>query len=64
MFTDDAAARRHAQRLGIPLGGTLGVMRRLTDLQVLTLEEANQLLARMIDGVGFRSPIVDLRDLQ
>jgi predicted nucleic acid-binding protein len=63
VFTDDAAARAVARQLGIAVGGTLGVLRRLIEFQVLTVDEANRLLARMIDEAGYRSPITDLGPL-
>ncbi|MBC8450221.1 MAG: DUF3368 domain-containing protein, partial [Chloroflexi bacterium] len=59
VFTDDRDARQLAAEWRIPVSGTLGLLLRLHDLQVLSLTEADALLAGMI-ATGYRSPIVSL----
>ncbi|MBI4788626.1 MAG: hypothetical protein HY782_16460 [Chloroflexi bacterium] len=52
--TDDLAARKIAQTKNIPLIGTVGAL-ALCRHGLLSLEEANTLLERLIDS-GYRSP--------
>lgn len=59
---DDAKARLEAQRHGVPVTGTLGIL-VLNVLQgILTPREGNVLLADMI-AQGYRSPVTTLDDL-
>ncbi len=60
--SDDADARRAAQRLGIPLSGTLGILALAVRREWLTLAQANTLLAEMI-AAGYRSPLEKLDTL-
>jgi predicted nucleic acid-binding protein len=62
LLTDDRAARRLARSMEIGVSGTLGVLARLVDLDHLTLDEADGLLARMLRA-GYRSPVSTLREL-
>jgi len=62
-LTDDRAARRHAERMGVSVAGTLGVLARLVRQGTLTLVEANDLLGQMIVQAEYRSPTTDLRSL-
>lgn len=55
-LTDDRVARREARRLGVPLSGTIGVLRSLVDAGSVSLGEANATLQRMI-GAGYRVPV-------
>lgn len=55
-LTDDRVARREARRLGVPVSGTLGLLRSLVDDGFISLTEANALLQKMI-ATGYRSPI-------
>jgi predicted nucleic acid-binding protein len=57
--TDDRLARREARRLGIPITGTLGLLRALVDDQAITLDEGNLLLQQMI-RYGYRCPVQSL----
>jgi len=57
--TDDRDARRYAQRLGIPVSGTIGILVDLIRLKVLSLQEANSILREMIHS-GYHSPLEDL----
>jgi predicted nucleic acid-binding protein len=46
LLTDDRAARRLARALEIKVSGTLGVLARLVDSRRLSVDEADDLLAR------------------
>jgi predicted nucleic acid-binding protein len=59
VVTDDRAARAHALRLGLGVTGTLGVLDRLVQRRLLSLQEANALLDEMI-VCGYRSPVGSL----
>jgi len=48
--------------LSIPVSGTLGILLRLVNIGILTLEHADSLLGEMI-AKGFRSPVDRLDDL-
>jgi len=54
VFTDDLQARRVAQRAGIAVSGTLGVLAALIAQRHLTTAEADDLLGEMISH-GYRS---------
>lgn len=60
--TDDADARAVTDQLNIPLTGTLGILAVAVRRELLTLEEANALLAEMIVA-GYRSPLEKLDTL-
>ena len=60
--TDDRDARRYAQRTGIPVSGTLGILVHLVGTQTINLQEANAILAGMIQH-GYRAPVTDLSTL-
>ena len=62
LFTDDLDARRYAQRFGIRVSGTLGVLSLLIQGNHLTLAEADSFLESMI-AHGYRSPVSSLVDL-
>jgi predicted nucleic acid-binding protein len=62
LCTDDLAARRLAQGLGLRLSGTLGILLRLVERGELSLEEGERLLAEMRQ-YGYRSPVDSLREL-
>jgi predicted nucleic acid-binding protein len=62
-LSDDFAARRTAELRGLAVSGTLGVLARLIEAGLLSLAEANVLLAQMIDH-GYRSPVRSLESLQ
>ncbi len=59
IFTDDRDARQYAQRLGLPISGTLGVLALLVRGRRLTLAQADRLLQAMIQA-GYHSPIKSL----
>lgn len=62
VLTDDRDARKLAAQLKIPVSGTLGILLRLVQINVLALSEANDILGQMITG-GYRSPVEKLEDL-
>ncbi len=57
--TDDGDSRRYAQRAGIPISGTLGILVQLVRSNILSLQEGNAILAEMIQQ-GYRAPEADL----
>jgi predicted nucleic acid-binding protein len=63
LLSDDLLARRHAQRRGIPVSGTLGILLSLVRAGLLSLDEANACLQEMI-AHGYRSPARSLPPLQ
>ncbi|GIK71445.1 MAG: DUF3368 domain-containing protein [Chloroflexota bacterium] len=62
LLSDDRDARKLAAQLSIPVSGTLGILLRLVNIGILTLEHADSLLGEMI-AKGFRSPVDRLDDL-
>lgn len=62
MLSDDWEARALARSLGLEISGSLGVLDRLVLKQILSLEEADALLAEMVRR-GFRSPYRSLREI-
>jgi predicted nucleic acid-binding protein len=60
--SDDADARAAARQLGLPVTGTLGILALAVRREVLTLEQANALLADMV-AAGYRSPVEELDEL-
>lgn len=62
ILTDDRDARKLAAQMKIPVSGTLGVLLRLVQIDMLTLSEANEILERMISQ-GYRSPVQKLEEL-
>jgi predicted nucleic acid-binding protein len=63
LFSDDLDARRYAQRRGIRVSGTLGVLSLLVKGGHLTVAEADDYLQGMI-AHGYRSPVRSLADLE
>jgi predicted nucleic acid-binding protein len=59
---DDAEARREAQRIGLTVTGSIGILVLNVRQGRLTLVEANALLEKMI-AHGYRSPASTLDDL-
>ncbi|HEX3125811.1 MAG TPA: DUF3368 domain-containing protein [Thermoanaerobaculia bacterium] len=62
MLSDDWEARELGRSLGIEVSGSLGVLDRLVLKQILSLDEADALLAEMVRR-GFRSPYRSLREI-
>lgn len=61
LLTDDLGARRLATASGLTVTGTLGILERLIRMETLSLDEADELLTKMIHR-GYRSPTRSLRD--
>ena len=61
-LTDDARARKAAQELNVTLSGTLGLLAQAVKTSILSLDEADALLTRMIQA-GYRSPVAGLAEL-
>lgn len=59
---DDAEARREAQRLDLPITGSIGILVLNVCQEKLARAEANALLEEMI-ALGYRSPVPTLDDL-
>ncbi len=62
ILTDDFDARKFAQRAGIPVSGTIGVLVSAVENRSISKEEGNELLHRMIEK-GFYSPLESLDKL-
>ena len=62
MLSDDWEARALGRSLGLEVSGSLGVLDRLVLKQILSLDEADALLAEMVRR-GFRSPYRSLREI-
>jgi predicted nucleic acid-binding protein len=62
VFSDDRDARKMAGQMLVPVSGTLGILVRLIRQKHLTLEQANDLLRRMI-AADYRAPLDDLSPL-
>lgn len=62
ILTDDLDARRCAQRMGIPVSGTIGVLVYAVGKDMIPRQEADDLLSGMI-AKGFYSPVKRLEEL-
>ncbi len=62
VVTDDSAARRLAGTLKLKISGTLGALVDLVRREILSLPQADALLAEMMTR-GYRSPIRTLREV-
>ncbi len=62
ILTDDLDARRCAQRMGIPVSGTIGVLVYAVRKDMIPRQEADDLLSGMI-AKGLYSPIKRLEEL-
>ena len=58
-FTDDARARKIGRDLKVTISGTLGLLVQAVKRQLLSLDEANALLAQMMRA-GYYAPTTDL----
>ena len=61
MATDDRAARNQCKRIGIPITGTLGILKATEKDGLISIDQADKILERMI-AHGFYSPLRSLRD--
>lgn len=62
IFTDDRDARKVAVEWRVPVSGTLGLLMHLVDLDILSVEEGDALLAQMIAS-GYYTPVTSLEAL-
>ncbi|MCD6373830.1 MAG: DUF3368 domain-containing protein [Thermococcus sp.] len=62
LLSDDYDARKKARLLGVKVSGTIGVLVLGIKKGVLTVEEGNRLLEKMIEK-GFYSPIKGLEEV-
>ena len=62
VVTDDYAARKHCQENGIAVTGTIGILQRLIQEGLISLDQANEKLEAMI-AAGFYSPISSFKDI-
>lgn len=62
ILTDDMDARKFAHRMGIPVSGTIGVLVSAIEKGIISKQEADDLLSKMIDK-GFYSHIKRLDEL-
>ncbi len=62
ILTDDLDARRHAQKFGVPVSGTIGVLVLSVGKKIISREQGNYLLSEMIRK-GFYSPIESLDEV-
>jgi predicted nucleic acid-binding protein len=62
LLTDDGPARHLAASLGVELSGTIGVLVKLLQRKILSLDEGDSLLQGMI-ARGYRSPVKSLREI-
>lgn len=62
LLSDDWEARVLGRAMGLEVSGSLGVLERLVLKQILSLDEADTLLAEMVQR-GFRSPYRSLREI-
>lgn len=56
LATDDGEARKFVQARGVRLTGSLGILIKATQQEIVRLTEADNIHARMIDE-GYRSPL-------
>lgn len=62
IMTDDLGARIKANRYGVPITGTLGVLKILIDDAYMTVASADEFMAGMI-AQGFHSPVKSLSEI-
>jgi len=62
LATDDMKARKILQQFGGVVTGTLGILVRLINERIVSINEANAVLSDMIQE-GYFSPVKDLNEL-
>ncbi len=60
--TDDRKAREQCANRRIPVTGTIGILKASVQDESLNLEQANEILAKMIHS-GFYSPVTSITDI-
>lgn len=61
--SDDLAARREAEKLGIPLTGTLGILKKAISTKIVDIRTADRILKDMIKK-GFFSPVKSIFEIR
>jgi predicted nucleic acid-binding protein len=61
-ISDDRKARQVAMEMGVIVSGTLGILVVAVEREIIPIDEANLLLAQMIEH-GYRSPVINLNNL-
>ena len=61
-LTDDRLARRQATSEGVQVSGSVGALRLAAEISLLSAEEADHLLTRMI-AMGYHSPVSTISEL-
>lgn len=62
VVSDDRTARRHCAEQGIPVTGTIGILKACWQDGSITADEADEMLSKMIEA-GFHSPVQSIVDL-
>ena len=62
VLTDDLDARKLAQRIGIPISGTIGILVSAIREGILSINEGNAMLLKMVEK-GYFSPLEKLDEL-
>jgi predicted nucleic acid-binding protein len=62
VLTDDEDARKLAQRRGVPVSGTIGILAEAVRERLLSIEDGNTMLSDMIEK-GYFSPVEALDEL-
>jgi len=60
--SDDLVARKEAERSGVALTGTLGILKRALSQKIVENKDADQILKKMIKH-GFFSPVRSLAEI-
>lgn len=63
LATDDLAARGLADEQGVAVTGSIGLLVRLVRQDAFTVDEADAVLERWIEGSGYFSPVESVREL-
>ncbi len=61
-LSDDRTARRIAKENGLRISGTIGILVRCVDKDIISFSESNVILTKMIEK-GYRSPVNNLEEL-
>jgi hypothetical protein len=61
--SDDLIARREAEKMGVPLTGTLGILKRAAAKKIVNVGKADKILREMIDE-GFFAPVTSLKEIK
>lgn len=63
LATDDLPARELADQRGVPVTGSIGLLVRLVRYEKFTVNEADAVLRRWIEGGGYFSPVESVREV-